>query len=750
MKPGAQRATHRLIVAAVMLRALEVAAQTQPSGAPAVPDDPARSSAQSGAGRAVTDAGTQAPRKLEPVEVTGTGDGRLESTATRIIVTHDDIVRFGDTTLADVLKRLPGITVGGVQGRGGEIRMRGLGSGYTQILLNGEPTAPGFSLDSLAPDLIERIEILRAPTADITAQAIAGTINIILRKDVRKARRELKLAAETERGHPSVSANGQVSDRAGAWSYVVVGTLARERRDYPSVAEQFATDAAANPTQSWVTRQSSAPEISTVNLAPRVTWTAGDSDTLIADTLIRFRRITDDGRERTQTLFGPPRTYASDELPYQADTTTVRSTLNWVHQASGGATLEGKFGINYNHRQSRARFLGFDDHDTFIFDRTVLGSATDEGFSISGKYLTPFANGHALAIGWQNEYSERDERRTQRDLTPPGVPVYSADENFDARVVRLAVFAQDEWDITPRWSAYIGARWEGLDTRTTGNVIREVHNRSDVVSPIFQTLWKLPGRNDDQVRASLSRTYKPPTTFELTPRRYIANDNTPTTPDFQGNPDLRPELAWGVDAAYEHTLPDGGLLGASAYVRRIDDVILQRLANVNGTWIASLANNGGARVRGLEFEARFNVRSWRKAAPNITVRANLARNWSSVDRVPGPDNRLDRQTPTSANVGFDYIAEGAPLSVGANFGFQGGGPVRVSPTQSALVSAKRVLDAYALWKLDANTQLRVSLANVLAQDHVTVAEYFDENGTLQLTTTSPTRLTIRAVLELAF
>ena len=66
-----------------------------------------------------------------------------------------------------MLKRQPGISVvNGIGGRGGEIRMRGLGKGYTQILLNGDPAPDGFSLDGLAPELVERIEIQRAATAD--------------------------------------------------------------------------------------------------------------------------------------------------------------------------------------------------------------------------------------------------------------------------------------------------------------------------------------------------------------------------------------------------------------------------------------------------------------------------------------------------------------------------------------------------------------------------------------------------------
>ena len=124
----------------------------------------AQSSASTGADPGVT---------LKPVEVIGvatddTEDRRL-STAAKIIVGRDDIEHFGDSTVGELLKRLPGITMQGRPGRGGAPRMRGLGGGYTQILVDGERVPRGFSLDDLSPEQIERIEILRAPTAETGA-----------------------------------------------------------------------------------------------------------------------------------------------------------------------------------------------------------------------------------------------------------------------------------------------------------------------------------------------------------------------------------------------------------------------------------------------------------------------------------------------------------------------------------------------------------------------------------------------------
>ena len=85
--------------------------------------------------------------------------------------------------------------------------MRGLGSGYTQILLDGERMPPGFSVDSLTPEQVERIEILRAPTAETGARAIAGTINIVLREGQKANPDDLKITRSQEHGQGSNTLN---------------------------------------------------------------------------------------------------------------------------------------------------------------------------------------------------------------------------------------------------------------------------------------------------------------------------------------------------------------------------------------------------------------------------------------------------------------------------------------------------------------------------------------------------------------
>ena len=160
---------------------------------------------------AVTAARAQAPAPApadQKVEVsaqplTDTEQRRRDPVA-KTVVGRDEIEKYGDTNLSDVLKRLPGVNMSG-----GNPRLRGLGSGYTLVLVNGEPAPPGFSLDNLSPSQVERIEITRGPSADQSAQAVAGTLNIILREAPRTRQRELRVGIGYAAHRPTLSGNGQ-------------------------------------------------------------------------------------------------------------------------------------------------------------------------------------------------------------------------------------------------------------------------------------------------------------------------------------------------------------------------------------------------------------------------------------------------------------------------------------------------------------------------------------------------------------
>ena len=683
------------------------------------------------------------------VEIKGSAamDIRRNDTATKIVVTQEEILKNGDTSIGEVLKRLPGVTIDGVQGRGGNIRMRGLGSGYTSIMLNGEPAPPGFSLDSLTPDMVERIEVMRAATAEFSTQAIAGGINIVLKRTISTAQTEIKAGLQSENGHPGTSLNLQMSDRKGPWSYSIGGGMIYSDIDRPS---RTITEASGSFPLLRIAEDTSEGSFRNFNLAPRINYAIKPGDVITSQSFLAVNRFRAHNTEQVATLYGDEPMFSGLNQDIKADFELFRTDLSWAHPLANGAKLDMKAGVNYNHRNVEAPNV--QTGTLFERTRTVTSESTDKGFTTTGKYSSPLVPGHALATGWDIGYSKRIEDRIQREeylRAPAGILPENLDQDYSADVTRVAAYAQDEWNVTDRWSVYFGLRWEGVNIKSTGTDYGSIDNNSSVLSPLFQTLYKLGEKKKDQVRLGLSRTYKAPGVGDLIPRRFASNNNSSTSPDQMGNPNLKPELAWGLDLAFEHYLGEGGgLLSASTYARRIEDITRRRVDLVDGLWVSRPVNAGTANTYGVELEAKLPLRAIMKDAPGVEMRANLTRNWSRLDSVPGPNNRLDQQVPLSGTVGADWKLDKLPLTLGGSFSYQGGGEVRISDKQFAYSVPKRALDMYGLWKFSPKTQLRLSAGNALHQDNVTQSAYLEATGRRSDTIITPTSTQFRAMLEM--
>jgi len=688
------------------------------------------------------------------VEIKAAADAyvaRRDDTASRIVVGHDDIVRYGDTSLLDVLKRLPGVTVAGGAGRGGEVRMRGLGSGYTQILIDGERAPAGFSIESLAPAMVERIEIMRVASAEFSTQAIAGTINIVLKRAIRTAQREWKLGLAGGDG-ASVMPNAslQISDKSARLAYSLGIQADSMRYDRPSLITERGSDAAGDTTllrrHQYVQRANNRE----LSITPRLVWTLENGDTLSSQTWLsagRSRQSTDDP---VSTVTGDAPAYPVVRGSEETRGHRARTELNWVRTTASGLKLDLRLG-GFALRQDRATTqLGSETEGgpVLLGDQVSLPSR-EHGFSTTGKLSQKVGEQHALVFGWDGGITSGTDIRNQEVYVAadvyPGEPV----ERYDARVKRMAAYAQDEWNVTPAWSVYLGVRWEGTSTAVDGTDIASFTSRSGVWTPVFQTLYKVPGSKGDQWRLGLTRTYKAPSLFRLSPRRNRSANNSKTELDSQGNPLLRPETAVGLDLAYEHYWADGALISASASGRAISDYTRQdAFTDTGGRQVLRPINDGKAHTRGIELEAKFPLKSLLPDAPALDLRASMSRNWSSVDAVPGPDNRVAQQMPFAASVGADYA--GAVLSGGASYTVRINGRTQFSPTLSSSALARRELDAYVLWKLTPKEQLRLAANNLLGQDFHSERVYTDANGQSRRIWDSPASPSVRLTLELRY
>lgn len=679
---------------------------------------------------------------LPSVEITGPGSlaVRRNSTVAKIVVARGDIVQFGDSNLADVLKRQPGISL-----TDGAVRMRGLGAGYTQILINGDPAPPGFSIASISPDMVERIEILRSAWAEQSSQAVAGSVNLVLRKAVARATLEAKAGVALERGRASPTASLQVADRAGTVSYTLGATLASKAFDFTQRIEEDVRAAGGAPLALRRFERYNRGNDERIDLAPGLNWTLDNGDTVTWQNLIGLSWADTKSGEREETLFGAPSAFPDNSASLRSRFYSLRSDGGWMHRVGADGKLAVKAVVNTNRRRSAYVFDGIGPDGARGLLRAVDSGVDENSLGVSGKFSMPLGAGHGVGIGWDGGLATRGEARLQTDsrLRQPAAVVL--DQDYTARVQRMALFAQDEWEMSPQFQSYLGLRWEGVRSATDGKDFDKVANRYSAFSPSAQLLWKPPARPKDQLRLALARTYKAPLTRDLVPRRYtMNNNNSAANPDEEGNPALRPELSWGLDLAYETYFSASGMASVSAFARRIGDVTLRRVYMEGAAWVARPENAGAAATHGIEVDLKMPLR-----ATALEVHANLTRAWSRLDAVAGPYNRLADQTPFSANAGLDY-RPGGRWSAGFNATYQGGHTTRSSAELRNYNAAQCALDIYAVRRIDARTRLRMSAANLLQRDRRSAEWYVGADASIRRTSNADSAAAARIVLEQTF
>ncbi|MBL0086066.1 MAG: TonB-dependent receptor [Ideonella sp.] len=687
----------------------------------------------------------QATAPAQQVEVTAdkpddTEQRRREPVA-KTIYGREEIDKYGDTNLSDVLKRLPGVNVSG-----GNPRLRGLGAGYTLILVNGEPAPPGFSLDNLSPSQVERIEVTKGPTAEHSAQAVAGTINIILREAPRQRQREVKLGVSFLKTRLTPWINASYGDRMGDLSLSLPISGYQWRSGFPSTEERVSRDVASQPlhvfseneTRSWGNG---------LNFSPRLSWKLSDTDSLNWQTFAQNHNFHNAGRNRVDVLEGLAPISVDDQWTNGGQWQMLRTNVQLVRRWADGARVDVKLGAQATRSWYRTDVDGTDGRGSHTLSRISTGDNREHNWTSSGKYSRPLWDRHSLALGWDLERRHRSEVRSV--IENGASQLLGLDgEPFKADIGREALYIQDEWEIAPQWSTYIGLRGERIGTASAGTG-EALSNSSTVVTPLWHLNYKLDPKGRDLIRASLTRSYKAPEASALLARPSInasypaSTANPEISPDRLGNPALRPELATGLDVAFEKYFSGGGLMSLGLFHRRIDGLMrnVVSLQNVPWAavprWVSQPVNLARARSTGVEIEIKGRagelMPSVFEAAMALSVRASLSAYRSSVDGIPGPDNRLEQQQPWSLTMGFDHVVKGMPLTYGVSLAYTPAYAVQQTTAQMYEQGRARNLDAYALWAFDKLTSLRLGVNNISPLDGYNRTLVMGAGGDLQST-----------------
>jgi len=771
MPPFFRRALSLAVLATLAAPAL-VVAQTAPAAPPSAPPSAPASAPAPAAAPAPAPAPTPAaaapgttPQRVEQIEVTGKNSGtdeRRNSSAAKIVITREDIEQYGDSNLGDVMRRLPGVTSGGRPGRPGPPAMRGMGGGFTQILIDGQRIPPGFSIEQLSPDQVERIEIFRAPTAETGARAVAGTINIILREPLRQTNNDLRISAASERNLavPEVSwtRNDSFSDN-GTYNATMT---ARRRHQYNDTVGRvtYVDTTSGQTTLDQKTFSHNEERGDNIFGNARLQWRLGNGEQFGVQVLGGHNTADNFGTTTLNELVGPGAPYALSAFKFDGNFDFARLNLNLNKRLNETTRYELRGGYGGFQSDTDLRINQFDAANALLRVQSTVGGVRDRGGMFAGKFVhnTPGETSHAITAGWDYEGIKRKEN----SLTLLNGVQQAEDLGsvFNISTQRYALFIQDEWDPAPNWSANLGLRYEEIQTKSA-SAADSFTNTSRVLTPLAHAVWRFAAPRRDQVRISLTQSYRAPNVGQLTSRPAlnvsypVPGPNVFTAPDRAGNPGLKPELANGLDLAYEHYLSAGGVLSANLFARDIKDLMRNVTTLENVSWANSPRyvnrpqNLGDARTYGLELEAKFRVSELFEnagALGRLSVKMNGSFYTSKVSSVPGPDNRIDGQPAFTGNLGLDYRFSGTPLAIGGNLAWTPAYETQQTDSQRQRLSTKRVFDTYATWNFNSTTRLRLSVSNISPLDSVTNTVNIE--GPIRQTTYSSARTDVNYALRL--
>lgn len=147
-----------------------------------------------------TETEEDAVARLDVVTVTGFRgslaealDVKRESSGVVDAIVAEDIAAFPDLNLAESIQRIPGISINRVAGEGRQITVRGLGSDFTRVRINGMEALSttggsdssggtnrgrGFDFNTFASDLFNEIRVTKTTAAAMEEGSLGATVDL--------------------------------------------------------------------------------------------------------------------------------------------------------------------------------------------------------------------------------------------------------------------------------------------------------------------------------------------------------------------------------------------------------------------------------------------------------------------------------------------------------------------------------------------------------------------------------------------
>lgn len=698
---------------------------------------------------------SQTPTALEEVIVTGEPvlRNRTEDVAPTLSYDLEYFQRFEPLTVGDALKRVPSVAFLSDVLEYDGVRLRGLDSGYTQILINGE-RVPGagvdrsFFVDRIPAELIERVEVVRSSSANRSGDAVAGAINIVMRDAVALDGGYLRAGAlmfdDSEYGRWGGTFGGVWGGEFGPGRLLIGANVQDRRNPKQKFSQRFD---GPGGTLDNVETQTDIRDGRDYSLNAAYQVGVGGGELELSGLFVRTDRYQDeDSLEYADGVQDQAHLAVVNDNDLDIRTDNLSLGAKYSHDMFGGRT---RFKLGYamidddqyefeNESEYLRDATPFPDEDRFTADATDL-RIKDEEWSAGVEHRRDLSQAMRLEFGVQAARKERDSLITEaprvRFNVPnapaprPTVPAFGA---FEAVPGGDAVIEETRIDPYVMLSGDTGAlKWEaGLRYETTETTItdetadaadRVTENDYGYLLPSASLRFRLS--ETDRLIVSAARTVRRPNFDRLSPA--VLEEEFGDS-DFVGNPNLKPESAWGLDVGFERQLGRRGVVGVNAFYRSVEDLVEEINTGDEGsagagTYVYSVANVGDGTVWGIEFDLSTPLDFIGLESTGVFL--NYSWLDSEIDDFMGT-RRFNDQSDYVLNLGFTHDVPSWGAAFGVTYREQGDAAARYL-TEEVVTTYGGDLEIFVEKRLASNVVVRLTGSNLLDASKDEVFDKFD-------------------------
>ena len=693
---------------------------------------------------------------------------RTDAIAPTLIYDLEFFQRFEPRTVGDMLKRVPSVGFLSDVLEFDGARLRGMDPGYTQILINGRKV-PGasadrsFFVDRIPAEIVERIEIVRSPSANRSGDAVAGALNIVLRDAWEFDGAYVRAGAsyfDDGEVKPTVAgvASGEFAGGRGLVGFSHQGRYNPKKKLSLRYEE---------PGGEFVDREDQDDTRDGTDDSVNLSWTRdiGPGRLSLSGLYVKTDRTETEHSLEYNVRDGS----SSDNLlsvndqVVDIDQRNVALALDYVFDMAGGRTgIEASWSRFDDDTRDVEEEIGYDDEETPpAFDgyegTKILTDGRDSERALQLFHKREIGGGTTMEFGVAAQVKDRDITRATSEVEaedegeplPPYTDFDLARSTIEERRVDPYLMFSHK-GATFEWET--GRRYEATDVDVSADG-DDASNDYATLLPSAHLRWNLS--DDDRISFSLARTVRRPNFDHVLP---LLLEEEYGDNDFLGNPGLDPETAWGIDLGFERRLGQRGIVGVNLFYRDVRDLIeitntgepsatalddyadeVEEFLDENpgatpatpgypqldpDSWVFTASNVGDGRVYGAEFDLSTPLTAF--GLPNTGVFLNYSWLDSRVRDALG-NRRFNDQARSVFNVGFIHDMPSLAATFGASYRRQGGAYSRVL-AEEVKTSYGADLEAFVEKRFGTHWSVRLVGSNLLDASKDEVFHKFDTLG----------------------